>query len=190
MTASYDSYIKFWDLNKGQLAGKINTLSKCYDMHLSRSETTIASGHNDCGIKVWNSKTKEVVSKIDGAHGDPVSCVRFTPDENYIVSTSKDDCLKVWDVRTCKLVNSFEHPKFKVGSYNNKFCISPNSQYVVCGCKDGSVVFYDLKIGECEGIVQEQHKTQVVACEWQPNPEGYYKLATADDLGGLLFWTS
>ena len=122
-------------------------------MHISRSETTIASGHSDCGIKLWNSKSKEMVARIDEAHGDPVSCVRFTPDENYLVSTSKDDCLKVWDIRTHKLVNSFEHAKFKVGAYNNKLCISPNSQFVVCGCKDGSVVFYDLKIGECEGIV-------------------------------------
>jgi guanine nucleotide-binding protein subunit beta-2-like 1 protein len=155
LTASQDCFIKFWDLNKGQLSGKINTLSKCFDMHISRSETTIVSGHNDCGIKIWNSKTKELCSKIDDAHGDPVSCVRYTPDENYIVSTSKDDCLKVWDVRTNKLLNSFEHPKFKVGSNNNKLCISPNSQFAVCGGKDGSVIFYDIKIGECEGIVQE-----------------------------------
>ena len=38
--------------------------------------------------------------QLDDAHGDPVSCVRFTPDEARIVSISKDDNLKVWDVKT------------------------------------------------------------------------------------------
>ena len=68
-------------------------------MHVSRSETYIASGHNDCSIKIWNSKTKDALFKIEDAHADPVSCVRITPDERCIISTSKDDTIKVWDLR-------------------------------------------------------------------------------------------
>ena len=69
------------------------------DMHVSRSETYIVSGHNDCSIKAWNAKTKDSIFKIPDAHADPVSCVRVTPDENYIASTSKDDTIKIWDLR-------------------------------------------------------------------------------------------
>jgi len=32
------------------------------------------------------------------------------------------------------------------------------------------------------------HKSQVVACEWQPKAERGVKLATIDDLGGLIIW--
>lgn len=42
--------------------------------------------------------------------------MRFTPDEKYIVSVAKDDVIKVWDIRTKKLLNSFEHELFKLGS--------------------------------------------------------------------------
>ena len=113
--------------------------------------------------------------------------MRVTPDEFNLVSMSKDDSLKVWDLRMQKLIQSFEHDNFKVGSIQNKFCVSPNSQYVVAGTKDGSIVFYDLKLGECEGIVKDQHKSQVIACDWQPQ-DGVFKLASIDDLGGLLLW--
>lgn len=99
MTSSLDSTIKTWDLNTAHIDRAINTYSKCYDMHVSRSETYIVSGHNDCSIKMWNSKTKDALFKIEDAHADPVSCVRITPDERCIISTSKDDTIKVWDLR-------------------------------------------------------------------------------------------
>jgi WD40 repeat protein len=96
-------------------------------MHISRSETYIATGHKDCSIRMWNAKTKESVFKLEDAHHDPVSCVRVTPDENYIVSTSKDDTIKVWDIRKQALLQTFEHEQFRLGSNNTKFCVSPNS---------------------------------------------------------------
>jgi WD40 repeat protein len=99
ITASLDCTIKFWDTFNGENKGIINTLSKIYDMHISRDEVSLVTGHNDRSIKVWDTKTKELQFTIDEAHGDPVSCVRFTPDEVSIVTTSKDDCIKVWDIR-------------------------------------------------------------------------------------------
>lgn len=59
LTASLDCTIKFWDTFTGETKGGINTYSKVFDMHISRSETHIVSGHNDGSIKVWNAKTKD-----------------------------------------------------------------------------------------------------------------------------------
>lgn len=114
-------------MNTAHIDRTINSYSKCYDMHVSRSETYIVSGHNDCSIRLWNAKTKDPIMKLEDAHADPVSCVRITPDEKFIVSTSKDDTIKIWDMKTQKLIHNFEHDDFKLGSTNNRFCISPNS---------------------------------------------------------------
>ena len=149
----------------------------------------MVSGHNDCMIRVHDPKAKSLSFKIEEAHADPVSCVRFTPDERFIVSTSKDDVIKVWDLRTQKLANSFEHELFKLGSTQSKFGISPNSQFVACGTIDGYIVFYELKEGKCVDINREAHKSQVIACDWQPKPDKKEsRLATVDDLGGLYMW--
>jgi hypothetical protein len=60
----------------------------------------------------------------------------------------------------------------------------------VCGSKNGNVIFYDLKQMECVNIVGGQHRSQVVAVEWQPKAERNVKIATIDDLGGLIMWTA
>jgi len=155
MTSSLDSTVKCWDINTCNVSRVINTYSQCFDMHVSRSETYIATGHKDGNIKLWNAKTKESISKIEDAHSDPVACVRVSPDEHYVVSTSKDDTIKIWDLRKQKLLQTFEHEQFQLGSNNAKFCISPNSQYVICGSKNGNVVFYDMKNAECCNIIAD-----------------------------------
>jgi len=76
---------------------------------------------------MFEIKSRDEILHFEDAHADPVSCVKFTPDENYIVSISKDDTLKVWDVRQRKLLNHFEDDLFHVGINQNSFCISPNS---------------------------------------------------------------
>ena len=94
-----DCTLKFWDFNTGDIKNVINTYSKVYDMHLSRSEATLASAHEDCSIRLWYAKTRESIYKFDEAHSEAVCCVRITPDENYVVSASIDDTLKIWDIR-------------------------------------------------------------------------------------------
>ena len=68
------------------------------------------------------------------AHYEPVSSLKITPDELYIVSTSKDSTVKVWDIRQNKILFKFEdQTNFEISSYNQKICISPNGEYVVAG---------------------------------------------------------
>lgn len=49
----------------------------------------MGSGHFDGTVRLWSVRTGESVHEVKGAHDDLISCVRFTPDEKYFVSTSK-----------------------------------------------------------------------------------------------------
>lgn len=82
VTSSLDQTIKFWDINTCAISKVVNTYSQCFDCHVSRSETYIVSGHKDTSIRVWNAKTRDSIFKLEDAHGDPVACVRMTPNEN------------------------------------------------------------------------------------------------------------
>ena len=112
----------------------------------------------------------------------------MTPDEKYIVSTSKDDTIKIWDFRMQKLLDTFEHELFSIGSNNTKLCVSPNNEYVVCGTKQCHMIFYNMKKQEVANIIMNKHKSQVVAVEWQPKADKNVRIASIDDLGGLLVW--
>jgi WD40 repeat protein len=97
-TTSLDSHIRFWDITTGSKSKDLNTKSKCYDMSIFRSERNFATGHKD-SIKIWGTTEKKPLFDLDKAHSSPVSCVRVTQDENYVVSTSTDNTLKIWDLR-------------------------------------------------------------------------------------------
>ena len=84
-------------------------------MHISNSETKMISGHNDCSVKMWDVNSRDCIVKLED-HNDKVNCVRFTPDENYIVSSARDDAIKIWDVRQQKILFTFEHDLYKLGS--------------------------------------------------------------------------
>lgn len=182
-----DSQIRFWDINTGEKIKQINTKSKCYDLHMSRSETNFVTGHVDT-IKMWNSRTKELMFTLKDAHTQPVCCARLTPDECYIASTSKDSAIRIWDVRQRKLLTEMVSEKFKIASNNVKLTISPNSRFVVCGTKDGHIFYYDLKKGEIEDIQSAKHKTAVVACEWNPRSQDTPEMSSIDGYGSLLAW--
>ena len=56
-------------------------------------------------------------------------------------------------------MSTFEHALFRLGSTKARFCISQNSQYVICGSKEGNIIFYDIKAGQCEDIIRDQHSS-------------------------------
>lgn len=104
-------------------------------------------------IRVWSVKHGKVMATLSGAHHDAVTCAKFTPDEQVIISTGKDNTVKLWDVRTFKQIgSSFEHQLYSCpssGGLKNKseFCISPNGQYIVLGSQNGAVLVLDMKSG-------------------------------------------
>ena len=97
----------------------------------------------------------------------------------------RDHTIRVFDTRTFKQLQKFDHENYKCSSQTNKLCISSNSRYVVVGSLNGNIVIYDLLNGELEEIYEHIHTTTVVACEWQPRGT---KFASIDNLGGLYLW--
>lgn len=74
------------------------------------------------------------MSELKNAHDDQISCIRFTPDEKYFVSTGKDHSIRVFDIRNSnKELKKFYHENYHCGSNTNRFSISSNSRYVVVG---------------------------------------------------------
>ena len=66
-----------------------------------------------------------------------------------------------------KLLKTYDHNLMQLSS-GSKFCISPNSQYIVTGTKQGHICYLDLMNfdSNLSKIVKFQHKAPVVAVEW------------------------
>lgn len=129
--------------------------SSCYDLNLSPQENQFASAHFDGSIRLWAVRTGELVSEIKQAHDDQVSCVKFTPDEKYLVSTGKDNSIRVFDLRMNKEVQKFYHDFYKCSTNSNRLCLSANGRFVVVGSSNGAVVIYDTQTQDIEEIYSE-----------------------------------
>src|SRR5262249_12852417 len=63
----------------------------------------LASAGGDGAVKIWSSRTGQVIQKFP-AHSDAVVCVAFHPDGQHLASVGADRTVKVWDLKSEKKV--------------------------------------------------------------------------------------
>ena len=64
------------------------------DVKFHPDGTCVASGGGDCTIKLWDSRSNQLLQHYD-AHGGPVQSIAFHPSGNFLLSASSDNSLKV-----------------------------------------------------------------------------------------------
>ena len=185
LTASSDRTIKHWDIEKGINTTSNTFTSSCFDISISRTENMMASAHYDGAIRLWSTRDSKQIKELKDVHDEQITCVRFTNDGHYCVSTSTDNTVKVWDVRVFKEVKAMEDDNLRVVNPTCRLCISPDDKFCVIGSNDGKVMIFDIQKGELEEYYEDVHTTAVIGCVWQPNGIGF---ATIDNLGNLFYW--
>ena len=130
ISGSDDRTIRHWDMNTSKCKQISSCPLKITNIDLNDSEDILSSTHKK-QIKFWSCKNEKVVHTIENAHASIVTCARFTPNDNLIISTGHDHTVKVWDIRTWQEIYkpSFEHESYSCPGFTNrtKLAISPNS---------------------------------------------------------------
>jgi WD40 repeat protein/serine/threonine protein kinase len=99
-TGGEENTVKIWDVKTGEelqtfrgLKGEVYTLAFSPD----DDGRWIASAGEDSTVRVWNSHTGKLVRTFRG-HLGLVCSVAFSPDGRRLVSGSRDNTVKVWDL--------------------------------------------------------------------------------------------
>ncbi|KAG5863145.1 WD repeat, partial [Gonioctena quinquepunctata] len=113
----------------------------------------LASSGNTNEIKIWtitsktvpkhkNSRSNEVTVELcdtyDG-HTSSVTCLRYNKSGTYLVSTSLDRLVKIWDEKGSCIASLHGHNR-----YVNCAAISRDSSILVSGSNDKQVILWDL----------------------------------------------
>ncbi|KXS19409.1 WD40 repeat-like protein [Gonapodya prolifera JEL478] len=168
ISGSHDRTIKVWDMSKGICTRTAFTFSSCNDVVLLDDQgSMVASGHLDNNVRIWDMVSGNVIREITGLHSDRVTGVTVTPDRTHILTTCRDNSLRLIDLRTFQLVNSFTSDKFRVPRDWSKCCLSPDGRYIVAGSVDGNIVCWRAWDATVE-VVLRAHNVAVMSVGWSP----------------------
>lgn len=156
MTGSYDTSIKIWNTDTGNLIRTLNGHTMGVKA-LAFDDQKCISGGLDATIKVWNWRTGECISSYPG-HREGVLCVDFF--DKLIVSGSADKSIKVWhvDTRTCYTLRGHT-------DWVTSVKIHIKSKTLFSASDDSTVKLWDLETNKCiqtfGGVENGGHTAQV-----------------------------
>lgn len=185
-SCSADATVKTWSADTGahqhtfhgHLAG-ISTLAWAPDSR------TIASGSDDKTIRLWCAVTGHPPkvsnpqdpsgAKVTRAplvgHNNYVYSVAFSPKGNMLVSSSYDEAVLLWDVRSGTLLRSLPAHSDPIGGVD----FVRDGTLIVSCASDGLIRVWDTATGQCLRTFFHEDTPPAVSVKFSPN--GKYIIA-------------
>ncbi|CAG8739756.1 30093_t:CDS:10 [Gigaspora margarita] len=168
ITGSHDRTIKVWDLQKGYCIRTIFSFSSCNDVvPLDEEGTTLVSGHLDNNLRFWDVRSGKDIKELTGIHLGQITSVSVSPDGSKVLTNSRDNTLKIVDLRTYDVEQTLHADGYKTGANWSKSCFSPDGRYVAAGSLDGTIFYWNIQKSKLEKTAKE-HNALVCGVSWSP----------------------
>ena len=89
-------------------------------------------------------KTGDCVKEISGIHAGQITSVNVSPDAYQILTCSRDNTLKVIDLRTFSVLKTFSSDDLTIGMNHINACFSSDGAFAAVGSNNGSVFVFDV----------------------------------------------
>jgi autophagy-related protein 16 len=178
VTGGYDRTIKTWDLNVGTCEKTYLCLSAVNDLHITRNNICL-SAHADQQIRIYDLRTQRQASTIPTTHTLPVSSVTaFDNNPDMILTNSRDNTLRIIDIRMCKELQTFSHERYANPTKHNKASVRPCGSVITVGSSNRSgtitnghvgVIAWDLQVSD------EKSRCKLIDVATNPSPNRFGK---------------
>ncbi|CAP93000.1 Pc16g03300 [Penicillium rubens Wisconsin 54-1255] len=158
-TAGYDHTIRFWEA----LSGICSRTIQHPDSQVNRLCITpdkrflAAAGHNNVKLFDIKSTNPNPVITFEG-HTNNITGVAFHCEGKWMVTSSEDGTVKVWDTRTGSLQRNYVHR-----AAVNDVVIHPNQGELISGDHAGMVRVWDLGESVCTHQLIPEEDTAVLS---------------------------
>lgn len=182
-----DRTIKVWDLQRGACVRTIFSYSSVNDLCLT-DDAGVISGHSDHTVRYWDSKTGDCIKELSGIHAGQITSISVSPDAFQILTCSRDNTLKAIDIRTFKLLCTFENESFRTPANYSRACYSPDGRYVAAGSTNGQVFVWNAETGKIENVLLGVSASNPqLAVSWSPESQGFLVSCSKTDGSITLF---
>uniref|UniRef100_G3TYY1 Autophagy related 16 like 1 n=1 Tax=Loxodonta africana TaxID=9785 RepID=G3TYY1_LOXAF len=164
VSGSHDRTLKLWDL-RSKVCIKTVFAGSCNDIVCT--EQCVMSGHFDKKIRFWDIRSETIVREMELL--GKVTALDLNPDRTELLSCSRDDLLKIIDLRKNAVRQSFSAPGFKCSSDWTRAVFSPDGSFVTAGSAEGSLYVWSVLTGKVEKVLSKQHSSSINAVAWSPS---------------------
>ncbi|NJN21803.1 MAG: DnaJ domain-containing protein [Leptolyngbya sp. RL_3_1] len=106
----------------------------------------LITGSHDHTVKIWNAEGRALKTLRD--HDRPVCAVAVSGDGKWVASGGVDQAIRIWELRSGKLVQSFQGLFSGHSDTIAALAFHPNSPVLVSASHDRTVRLWDLKSGK------------------------------------------
>ncbi|XP_039618610.1 autophagy-related protein 16-1 isoform X1 [Polypterus senegalus] len=165
VSGSHDRTLKLWDLRSKVCIKTVFAGSSCNDIVCT--EQCVMSGHFDKKIRYWDIRSECIVRELELL--GRVTSLDLNPDRTELLTCSRDDLLKIIDLRMNTVKQTFTVQGFKCGSDWTRVTFSPDGGYVAAGSADGTLYVWNVLTGKVEKVLGKHHSSCVNAVAWSPS---------------------
>ncbi|KAK6297104.1 hypothetical protein J4Q44_G00332460 [Coregonus suidteri] len=165
VSGSYDRTLKLWDLRSKVCMKTVFAGSSCNDIVCT--EQCVMSGHFDKKVRFWDIRAESIVRELELL--GRVTSLDLNHDRTELLTCSRDDLVKIIDLRSNAVRQTFSAQGFKCGADWTRVTFSPDGSYVAGGSADGALYVWNVLTGKLERTLDKNHCSPINSVSWSPS---------------------
>ncbi|XP_076025638.1 autophagy-related protein 16-1 isoform X2 [Genypterus blacodes] len=165
VSGSYDRTLKLWDLRSKVCMKTVFAGSSCNDIVCT--EQCVMSGHFDKKVRFWDIRAESIVRELELL--GRVTSLDLNHDRTELLTCSRDDLIKIIDLRTNAVKQTFSAQGFKCGADWTRVTFSPDGNYVAGGSADGALYVWNVLTGKVDRTLDRNHGSAINSVSWSPS---------------------